>query len=131
MSDDLIARLQGPTGAAADSMGDTVSLQQRVVAWHEARFPEAEAVHVALKMAEECGEVASALNALVGKNSATGKGLVPEEAADVVITALVLLGRWFPGADLFAEVERKLAVLTDPESTHPAAAWRALRGDDD
>jgi hypothetical protein len=63
------------------------SLQRRVTAWHEVRFPLAQVTNVALKLAEECGEVASAVNAAVGVNSATGKGDVPSELADVVIAA--------------------------------------------
>lgn len=103
--------------------GGTVdSLQERVTAWHVARFPAAQREHVALKGAEEMGEVASAINGDAGKNSATGRGgNAAEEAADVVICMLVLLGRWYPERDLLTEVERKLAILTDPNSGHRAS----------
>lgn len=96
-------------------------LQQQVVAWHERRFPEARMELVGLKLAEEAGEVGKAINGLIGQNSATGGGDVAGESADVLITLMVLLGRWFPDADLFEEVQRKLLILTDPNSGHPAA----------
>lgn len=98
-----------------------MSLQDEIVAWHVRRFPDAQMEHVALKSSEEVGEVASAINAVVGFNSATGKGDVPSEAADVVISLMVLLGRWFPAFDLLEEVQKKLTILTDRNSGHRAA----------
>lgn len=77
--------------------------------------------HVALKTCEEAGEVAKAVNGQVGKNAATGGGDVAGEAADVLITLLVLLGRWFPDVDLLVEVRAKLTILSDPTSGHPSA----------
>jgi len=96
-------------------------LQERVATWHGERFPNATMLHVAVKMAEECGEVASAVLALDDDRTATGRGVVWEEAADVAVCLLVLLGRWFPEFDLLAEVDRKFAILTDPTSGHRAA----------
>lgn len=104
-------------------------LQERVAEWHAARFPDATMLHVVAKMAEECGEVASAVLSAAEGDAATGKGIVQEEAADVAITLLVILGRWFSNFDLLAEVERKLAILTDPTSGHPASL-PALRGNE-
>jgi hypothetical protein len=101
---------------------DVARLQAALVTWHVARFPDAEMVHVALKTCEEAGEVARAVNGVIGKNMATGGGDVPGEAADVLITLFVLLGRWFPEVDLLDEVRRKLAILVDPSSGHRAAA---------
>lgn len=96
-------------------------LQLRITEWHKARFPDAEVAHVALKLGEETGEVQSGVNALVGKNSATGDGDLVGEAADVVICAFVLLGRWGGGEELLEAVEQKLAILTNPNSGHRAA----------
>jgi len=77
--------------------------------------------HVALKTCEEAGEVARAINGVLGRNMATGGGDVGGESADVLITLLVLLGRWFPAVDLIGEVRAKLAILVDPTSGHAAA----------
>lgn len=101
-------------------VASTPTLQNRVGDWHRERFPNAQSEHVALKAAEEVGELASAILAVVGKNSATGKGDPLGEAADVCICLMVLLDRWV-GGDLMAAVERKLAVLTDPSSGHRSA----------
>ena len=96
-------------------------LAAAVVRWHVERFPMAEAEHVTLKACEEVGEVAKAINGWAGMNSATGGGDVGAESADVLITLMVLLGRWFPTVDLLAEVRAKYAILTDPTSGHPAS----------
>lgn len=106
----------------ADSVGEEETTRARIVEWHEARFPAAQMEHVALKVCEEAGEVAKAINGVAGADSATGIGDVGGEAADVMIALSVLLGRWFPEIDLDVEVEQKLAVLTDPNSGHPAAS---------
>jgi len=90
-----------------------------VVSWHRARFPQAQLVHVALKLAEESGEVASAVNSLEGGDY--GDGDVMAELADVVICAMVIAGRWFPEADILAAVATKLDVLTNPASGHRSA----------
>lgn len=93
-------------------------LQSQVGSWHRWRFPEAQREHVGLKLCEEAGEVARAINADVGHNSATGHGNVPEEAADVLISLLVLLDRWYPETDLLAEATKKLSILLDSTSGH-------------
>lgn len=102
-----------------------VDLQARVGAWHASRFPDVQMFHVALKAAEEVGEVAEAVNdVLLG--FAQREGRIAEEAADVVIVLMALLERWVPGGDLLAEVERKLAVLNDPTSGHRSAVARSV-----
>ena len=101
-------------------MSDLISLQQRVALWHQLRFPAADETLVALKAAEEVGELASAVLAKEGRNATTGEGDVLGEAADVVIALMVLIGRW-SGDELLDAVERKLAILTDPASGHRAA----------
>lgn len=99
-------------------------LGERVTAWHRARFPEATREHVVLKVCSEAGELADALLGKVGRVTASGSGDVPEEAADVAIALLALLGRWYPGVDLTVLVERKLSTLEDPASGHRSAALR-------
>jgi hypothetical protein len=79
-----------------------------------------------LKVASEVGELADAVLADQGTNSATGDGDVLGEAADVVIATMVLLGRWRPGDDLMAAVRDKLNLLCDPSSGHRAALRSAL-----
>lgn len=114
-----------PSAAAqASASGQRLSMQRAIGDWHRRRFPDAEASHVFFKAVEEMGEVAEALNYRAGAIPASAKpgGTVPEEAADVVVTLAVLVDRWFPGNDLFEQVERKLIVLTDPASGHRAAA---------
>ncbi len=78
-----------------------------------------------MKAQEELGEVASALLAEVGLNSATvHPGNVPEESADVVICLMVLVSRWYPNSDLLVEVHKKLQLLNDPTSGHKSALFR-------
>lgn len=101
-------------------------LQQRVAAWHADRFPAAQPYNVMLKAVEELGELAEAVNgtctADLSDKVTARRGDVPDEAADVAVTLLVLLGRWFAPADLLEAVEAKLAILTDPDSGHRSAA---------
>lgn len=97
------------------------NLQEEIAAWHTKRFPDAQSYHVAIKAMEELGEVASEVNGDLKKNSDNRGGKTPEEAADVVICLMVLLGRWYPGRDLLVEVQKKLDVLTDPNSGHRSA----------
>lgn len=78
--------------------------------------------HVALKTAEEAGEVAKAVNGVAAVNASTPATIrqVAEEAADVVITLMALLDRYSP-YDLLTCVEEKLAILFDTSSGHPAS----------
>ena len=84
-----------------------MSLQDRVVAYHKARFPVCTPHEVILKAMAELGEVADAAQIQMPR------GDLVEEAADVVITLFTLTGRWY-GADLLDAVEAKLGVLTTP-----------------
>lgn len=97
------------------------NLQDLCVKWHEQRFPNAEASLVLLKTCEEMGEVASAFLALEGGNSATGKGEIGEEIADVFIALMAFTGRWFPEVIIHQEILKKMRILMDSESDHPAA----------
>lgn len=106
-----------------------VEAQDRVVAWHSARFPDAIAPLVFAKASEELGEVATAMLAEIGTTSATGKpGDVAAEAADVVIAMLALVGRWWPDRDVLVEVDRKLCRLETPNA-HPASRLAASTPD--
>jgi NTP pyrophosphatase (non-canonical NTP hydrolase) len=98
-------------------------LQARVAEWHRRRFPEAKMYHVAIKAMEEMGEVAQAVNGEIGTRDAPERrgGSVAEESADVVIALMALVDRFTYKGDLLAEVERKLAKLTDPNSGHRSA----------
>lgn len=96
-------------------------IQQKVVDWHEQRFSDPKPWFMTMKIQEELGELASAVNALYGTKSATGSGDVAGEAADVLITLLALLGVAFPEIDLESEVDAKLAILNDKNSTHRAS----------
>jgi NTP pyrophosphatase (non-canonical NTP hydrolase) len=97
-------------------------LQRAVGRWHRERFPDALMEHVALKTAEEAGEVAKAVNGVVAVNASTPATTeqIAQEAADVVITLMVLLDRW-TDHDLLTHVSDKLAILQDPSSGHPAS----------
>lgn len=101
---------------------DLEAFVKRAADWHLKRWPEAEIEHVVLKMTEEMGEVASAVNGLVGKNSTSGAGDIMEETADVFITAFTFLGRWFPDESISEAIDKKLSRLEDPNSGHRAAA---------
>lgn len=92
-----------------------MTLQDRAAAWHAARFPDARPYLVIIKTMAELGELADAVIAAAGTSSAAGKegDGVLGEAADVLITLLVLAGRW-DGGDLLAVTEAKLARLETP-----------------
>lgn len=83
-------------------------------------------VHVALKLAEEAGELASAVNGYVSQGD-YGKGDVVAEAVDVAIVLLSLVGRWFPDRDLIAETEARLALFLDPAGGHRSCVRQAPR----
>lgn len=70
-------------------------LQAAIAAYHRRRFPLAKPEHVALKLAEEAGELASAVNGMVSQDD-YGKGDVVAEAVDVAIVLLSLVGRVVP-----------------------------------
>lgn len=97
-----------------DLRRDIAQIEKRATDWHRVRFPEAQMEHVALKVCEEAGEVAKAINGVSGMNSATGGGEVGAEAADVIVSLVVLLGRWFPYVSLAAEIDKKLTMLETP-----------------
>ncbi len=94
-----------------------MSLQAAIAAYHVQRFPQAQVEHVALKLAEEAGEVASAVNGHVSGGD-FGKGDVVGEAVHAAFSLLALVGRWFPARDLLAEVETELARYLDPNGGH-------------
>jgi hypothetical protein len=94
-------------------------LQVAVADWHKRRFPQAKTGHVMLKVMAECGEVADALSGEEDpRTTSTGDGDVLAEAADTVLALLVLIGRFYPGADLLGAVWAKLAILSDPDGVH-------------
>ena len=97
----------------------TKALQRAVAAWHEKRSPTADAVLVGLKAAAELGELAEAIHSRA-PDSPEVRGEVGSEAADVAICLFTICERWF-GVDLLEEVEKKLAVLNDPNSGHRSA----------
>lgn len=107
-------------GDAHEAVPVQLPLNDRIIAWHTARFPNAEAVHVGLKLCSEAGEVADAIVGDSNVNSGTGDGDVRAEAADVYIALTVLLGRWYD-TDLLAAVEAKLAILETP-GAHKSSA---------
>lgn len=97
-----------------------MTLQERTVRWHTARFPEATAGQVALKAIAELGEVADALLSAEKDepHPERADGVLPE-SADVLICLLTLCGRYGYG-DLFSAVEAKLSILETP-GAHPAS----------
>lgn len=106
--------------SAADPNTGASGLQDRVVAWHRSRFPEATLERQLMKLASEVGE---AHDAYIGTFPDEPKDFtlddVLDECADVVICAMAIAGRC--GGDLLLAVERKLAILTDPNSGHRSA----------
>lgn len=82
-------------------------LQRRAAVWHERRYSWADAGVLVEKLAEECGEVA---RAHVGElERRPGRGDVADEAAQVVLVCLSLIGRFYPDRDLLADAEKELA----------------------
>jgi hypothetical protein len=76
--------------------------------------------HVHAKSVSELGEVA---DALLGddpdrSDEEPANGDVVGECADTMLTLLVLVGRFYPEADLIEAVRRKLDLLSDPTSKH-------------
>lgn len=103
---------------------DMHALQLRAAQWHRERFPGASVHEPVLKAVAEMGELAEALLSTSGTNTAhpeVSEDEIGHEAADVVICLLVLMER-FLNYDLGLEVHRKLMILEDPDSGHPAAA---------
>lgn len=90
------------------------SLQDRVVEWHTKKFPTSTAERQTLKAGEELGE----LMAAVLSPNRPGVGEAPAEAADVLICLFAIIGRNYPGHNVLVEVEKKLAILNDPNSGH-------------
>lgn len=96
---------------------DLASAMRRAIDWHRARFPNASAIEVALKLCSEAGELGDAVNGLHG--GAADRYVwndVKDEAADVIIVLLILLGRYV-GCDeeeIALAVEAKLTKLTTP-----------------
>lgn len=70
-----------------------------------------------MKIAEEVGEVVSAVNGYVSDGD-FGKGDTVDEVVDVVLACLALAGRWFPERDVLAEVEARLERFLDPNGGH-------------
>ena len=95
-------------------------LQDRVAAWHAARFPSCTIEDIALKATAELGEVADAILA-EGRDGTHPEraGQILKESADVVITLLAICGRFGHG-DLLAATGAKLQVLETPGGTHPS-----------
>jgi NTP pyrophosphatase (non-canonical NTP hydrolase) len=97
------------------------NLQSRAATWHAARFPGCAAEDIVLKAMAELGEVADAVLARGRDDSHPERaGTVTDEAADVVIPLLALVGR-FTAGDLLAAVDAKLAILEQPGGAHPAS----------
>lgn len=100
-------------------------LQEPATRWHTQRFPDAIVFEVTTKASEELGECAAEV--LIDKSGTMNlkerplTTNAPAEAADVVLSLMVLLGRWYPGYDLMEEVAKKINKLTDPNSGHRAA----------
>lgn len=109
-------------------MASLSDLQARAARWHATRFPGCTAEDSALKAMAELGEVADAVLAN-GRDPAHPEraGNVTGESADVVITLLVLNGRFING-DLIAAVDAKLALLERPGGNHPASLPSATEG---
>lgn len=95
-----------------NSMAHFNSLARRAHFWHAKRFPSCTPEESALKMSSENGEVCDAV---------LGHGDVGQEAADVLITLVVLLSRWYPTVDLLAEMDKKLRLLETP-GAHKSSA---------
>lgn len=89
-------------------------LRDRVVVWHEHRFPKTSLAYTVLKLTEEAGEVSGAVGGIAGDDVSTGDGIVAEELADVMITVLAVWGRYFPEVDLLGTMELKVAKLETP-----------------
>lgn len=108
----------------------TRDMQRRVIDWHGAMFPGAPNAAIGLKLAEEAGECAKAVNRLEhsmryfdpdtprhthGNESITAGRLVNlrEEIGDVAIVLMVLCGRYGLSLDAVMQ-ERVEAVVTRP-----------------
>ena len=87
-----------------------MTLQDRVAEWHANRWPDAEPANVIAKLFEEGGEVSRAVN--------TGRGSTEEEAGDVGIVMMVLLGRFYPEVNFVQAIEDRFRYITDPANGH-------------
>ena len=85
--------------------------QARVDAWHRRRWPDATIHKIAMKLAEECGEV----NGAILKHK--GREEVMYECSDVLNVVAVLLTRH--GYTLTEAMEYGLTVETRKAETYP------------
>lgn len=93
-------------------------LQWRAGRWSRLRFPDAEACDIALKAAEEVGELAQVVGTVAGRNDShklpnTLAHPFTEESADAVVALMVLVERYTPD-DLLSVVDRKISMLETP-----------------
>jgi NTP pyrophosphatase (non-canonical NTP hydrolase) len=83
-----------------------VSLQSRSTAWRAQHYPDCTPTDVVAKLFEEGGELARAIiGDLEGRPD---RGDVGQEAAQVVLVVLSLVGRFYPDIDVLAEVNAEL-----------------------
>lgn len=80
-------------------------LQNTIATWHRSTFPGAPTAAVGLKMAEEAGELAKAVNRLEHTDAGDRMNLM-EELGDVAITLMVIAERY--GYDLEALIELRI-----------------------
>lgn len=86
-----------------------MSMTSAVGKWHHERYRGAPDAAVALKLAEEVGELIRAINGEIGVHDSADSGSVYDELGDVLIVATVIAHRhgWTIGdvlADRFATV---------------------------
>lgn len=91
------------------------TLSNLALRWHLTKWPEATELEVAMKLCEESAEVGKIVN------SGGTRGDIGQEMADVLGVLVVLWLRYHPELNLFAEWQKKLEILTDPNSGHRAA----------
>lgn len=106
-------------------------LQRRTRAWHDETFPGAPSAALGLKLAEEAGELAKAVNRIEHTRRPTDDALhtqfvrdayanLEEEIGDVAICLMTLAARYF--APLGKGIEEIIAQRVEVVTTRPLKA---------
>jgi NTP pyrophosphatase (non-canonical NTP hydrolase) len=80
-------------------------LQDRIVAWHEDRFPEKTIWHVLAKLTEEVGELNQAITG--AEDRRLGRGDPIQEVAQAALVLFTVAGRYLQ-VDLLAQVSAEI-----------------------
>ena len=98
----------------------TETLQAAAARWHARHYPDADAFQMMTKATEELGELARAIG---GEHEGRpGRGVVIEEAVDVLFVIVSLIGRHYQALDVLGGLDAfvRAKLQADDETTEGA-----------